>query len=130
MFGEIAGAFFATRADFHQARVIYVYRIRIVLAIVVLGGILSQLGVALAATIMLGNRSGEFDQYRMLVFEPLMVAIVIYCLRLGIPRETSCRCIAAATSPPTYPPNAKPGAGMSAPPVLRVVLVPVCVSAA
>ena len=50
------------------------------LAIVVLGGMGSQLGVAVAATVMLGGFElfREFDQYRMLVFGAAMVAIVIY----------------------------------------------------
>jgi branched-chain amino acid transport system permease protein len=40
----------------------------------------SQLGVAVAATVMLGGFElfREFDQYRMLVFGAAMVAIVIY----------------------------------------------------
>jgi branched-chain amino acid transport system permease protein len=47
---------------------------------VVLGGMGSQLGVVLAATVMLGGFElfREFDQYRMLVFGAAMVAIVIY----------------------------------------------------
>ena len=45
-----------------------------------LGGMGSQLGVAVAATVMLGGFElfREFDQYRMLVFGVAMVAIVIY----------------------------------------------------
>jgi branched-chain amino acid transport system permease protein len=40
----------------------------------------SQLGVAVAATVMLGGFElfREFDQYRMLVFGAAMVAIVLY----------------------------------------------------
>jgi branched-chain amino acid transport system permease protein len=51
-----------------------------VLAIVVLGGMGSQLGVAIAAAVMLGGFEffREFEQYRMLVFGAAMVAVMIY----------------------------------------------------
>ena len=49
------------------------------LAIVVLGGMGSQLGVAVAAIVMLGGFElfREFEPYRMLVFGVAMVAIMI-----------------------------------------------------
>jgi branched-chain amino acid transport system permease protein len=51
-----------------------------VLAIVVLGGMGSQIGVAIAATVMLGGFEffREFQQYRMVVFGLAMVAIMIW----------------------------------------------------
>jgi branched-chain amino acid transport system permease protein len=51
-----------------------------VLAIVVLGGMGSQLGVAIAAFVMLGSFElfREFAQYRMLVFGLAMVLIMIW----------------------------------------------------
>jgi branched-chain amino acid transport system permease protein len=80
MFGGFAGAFFATRQGFISPESFSFTESALVLAIVVLGGMGSQLGVALAATIMLGGFEvfRQFDQYRMLVFGAAMVAIVIY----------------------------------------------------
>jgi branched-chain amino acid transport system permease protein len=80
MFGGFAGAFFATRQGFISPESFTFGESALVLAIVVLGGMGSQLGVAIAATVMLGGFElfREFDQYRMLVFGAAMVAIVIY----------------------------------------------------
>ncbi len=80
MFGGFAGAFFATRQGFISPESFTFTESALVLAIVVLGGMGSQLGVALAATAMLGGFElfREFEQYRMLVFGAAMVAIVIY----------------------------------------------------
>jgi len=80
MFGGLAGAFFATRQGFISPESFTFSESALVLAIVVLGGMGSQLGVAVAATVMLGGFElfREFDQYRMLVFGAAMVAIVIY----------------------------------------------------
>ena len=80
MFGGLAGAFFATRQGFISPESFTFGESALVLAIVVLGGMGSQLGVAIAATVMLGGFElfREFDQYRMLIFGAAMVAIVIY----------------------------------------------------
>jgi branched-chain amino acid transport system permease protein len=80
MFGGLAGAFFATRQGFISPESFTFGESALVLAIVVLGGMGSQLGVAVAAAVMLGGFElfREFDQYRMLVFGAAMVAIVIY----------------------------------------------------
>jgi branched-chain amino acid transport system permease protein len=80
MFGGFAGAFFATRQGFISPESFTFTESAFVLAIVVLGGMGSQLGVAVAATVMLGafELLREFDQYRMLVFGAAMVAIMIY----------------------------------------------------
>jgi len=80
MFGGFAGAFFATRQGFISPESFTFAESAFVLAIVVLGGMGSQLGVAVAATAMVGGFElfREFDQYRMLVFGAAMVAIVIY----------------------------------------------------
>jgi branched-chain amino acid transport system permease protein len=80
MFGGFAGAFFATRQGFISPESFTFSESALVLAIVVLGGMGSQLGVAVAATVMLGGFElfREFEQYRMLVFGAAMVAIVIY----------------------------------------------------
>ncbi len=49
------------------------------LAIVVLGGLGSQLGVALAALIMIGGFElfREFAEYRMLIFGVALVAVMV-----------------------------------------------------
>jgi len=80
MFGGFAGAFFAMRQGFISPESFTFGESAFVLAIVVLGGMGSQLGAAVAATVMLGGFElfREFEQYRMLVFGAAMVAIVIY----------------------------------------------------
>jgi branched-chain amino acid transport system permease protein len=80
MFGGFAGAFFATRQGFISPESFNFSESAFVLAIVVLGGMGSQLGVAVAATVMLGafELFREFDQYRMLVFGAAMVVVMIY----------------------------------------------------
>ena len=80
MFGGFAGAFFATRMGFISPDSFTFSESAFVLAIVVLGGMGSQLGVAIAATAMLGGFEffREFEQYRMLVFGAAMVAVMIY----------------------------------------------------
>jgi branched-chain amino acid transport system permease protein len=80
MFGGFAGSFFATRQGFISPESFTFSESALVLAIVVLGGMGSQLGVAVAALVMLGGFElfREFEQYRMLVFGAVMVAIMIF----------------------------------------------------
>ena len=80
MFGGFAGAFFATRQGFISPESFVFGESALVLAIVVLGGMGSQLGVAVAALAMLGGFElfREFEQYRMLVFGAAMVAIMVW----------------------------------------------------
>jgi branched-chain amino acid transport system permease protein len=80
MFGGIAGAFFATRQGFVSPESFTFSESALVLAIVVLGGMGSQLGVAVAAAVMLGGFElfREFAQYRMLVFGLAMVTIMVF----------------------------------------------------
>jgi branched-chain amino acid transport system permease protein len=80
MFGGIAGSFFATRQGFISPESFTFSESALVLAIVVLGGMGSQLGVAIAAFVMLGSFElfREFAQYRMLVFGLAMVLIMIW----------------------------------------------------
>jgi branched-chain amino acid transport system permease protein len=79
MFGGFAGSFFATRQGFISPESFTFSESALVLAIVVLGGMGSQLGVALAALVMLGGFEvfREFEQYRMLVFGLVIVGIMI-----------------------------------------------------
>jgi branched-chain amino acid transport system permease protein len=80
MFGGFAGAFFATRQGFISPESFTFQESALVLAIVVLGGMGSQLGVALAAFAMIGGFElfRGFDQYRMLVFGIAMVLLMIW----------------------------------------------------
>ena len=80
MFGGFAGAFFATRQGFISPESFIFQESALVLAIVVLGGMGSQLGVALAALTMIGGFElfRGLDQYRMLVFGIVMVLLMIW----------------------------------------------------
>lgn len=80
MFGGFAGSFFATRQGFISPESFTFHESALVLAIVVLGGMGSQLGVAMAALVMIGGFElfRDFEQYRMLVFGLAMVAIMIW----------------------------------------------------
>jgi branched-chain amino acid transport system permease protein len=80
MFAGFAGSFFATRQGFISPESFTFSESALVLAIVVLGGMGSQLGVAIAALVMLGGFElfREFAQYRMLIFGFVMVAIMIW----------------------------------------------------
>ncbi len=80
MFGGFAGAFFATRQGFISPESFTFQESALVLAIVVLGGMGSQLGVALAALAMIGGFElfRGLEQYRMLVFGLAMVLLMIW----------------------------------------------------
>jgi branched-chain amino acid transport system permease protein len=80
LFGGFAGAFFATRQGFISPESFTFQESALVLAIVVLGGMGSQLGVALAALAMIGGFElfRGFDQYRMLVFGLAMVLLMVW----------------------------------------------------
>jgi branched-chain amino acid transport system permease protein len=79
-FGGLAGAFFATRQGFISPESFTFIESALILAIVVLGGMGSQLGVAIAAIVMIGGFEyfREFEQYRMLVFGGMMVMIMVW----------------------------------------------------
>ncbi len=78
-FGGFAGAFFATREAFISPDSFTFIESATVLAIVVLGGLGSQLGVALAALVMIGGTEllRDFAQYRMLAFGIALVLMMI-----------------------------------------------------
>ena len=99
MFGGFAGAFFATRQAFISPESFTFIESATVLAIVVLGGLGSQLGVALAAIAMVGGLevlrdflsflgdqmdspffagiAGELPMYRMLIFGLALVIMMV-----------------------------------------------------
>jgi branched-chain amino acid transport system permease protein len=93
MFGGIAGSFFAARQGFISPESFTFMESALIVAMVVLGGMGSQMGVAIAAVIMIGGTEimRDFDvlksvfgpafdptQYRMLLFGFAMVAIMIW----------------------------------------------------
>ncbi|MBN8908765.1 MAG: high-affinity branched-chain amino acid ABC transporter permease LivM, partial [Rhodospirillales bacterium] len=99
LFGGFAGAFFATRQAFISPESFTFIESATVLAIVVLGGLGSQLGVALAAVVMIGGLellrgllswladqmgsdlfagiAGELPLYRMLIFGLALVVMMV-----------------------------------------------------
>ncbi len=79
-FGGIAGSFFATRQGFISPESFTFIESAIILAIVVLGGMGSQTGVALASVLMIGVPEWlrEIQEYRMLVFGAAMVLIMVW----------------------------------------------------
>lgn len=80
MFGGFAGSFFATRQGFISPESFTFIESAVILAIVVLGGMGSQIGVVLAALalILLPELGREFAQFRMLVFGGAMVLIMAW----------------------------------------------------
>ncbi len=92
MFGGFAGSFFATRQGFISPESFSFIESAIILAIVVLGGLGSQIGVVIASVVMIGGieilRNLDFlqrifpgvdpVQYRMLIFGLAMVGIMIW----------------------------------------------------
>jgi branched-chain amino acid transport system permease protein len=93
MFGGFAGAFFTARQGFISPESVNFSESAVILAIVVLGGMGSQVGVAIAAVAIIGGtellRELEFlkllfgaafdpTQYRMLLFGFAMVLIIIW----------------------------------------------------
>jgi branched-chain amino acid transport system permease protein len=79
MFGGFAGCFFATRQAFISPDSFTFIESATVLAIVVLGGAGSQLGVALAAIVMIGVPAllQDLQIYRMLIFGIALVTVMV-----------------------------------------------------
>jgi branched-chain amino acid transport system permease protein len=80
MFGGFGGAFFATRQGFISPESFTFIESAIILAIVVLGGMGSQIGVVFAAILLIGLPEffRDLQQYRMLAFGAAMVAIMVW----------------------------------------------------
>jgi branched-chain amino acid transport system permease protein len=80
MFGGFAGSFFATRQGFISPESFTFQESALVLAIVVLGGLGSQIGVVIAAVVLLGSSEffRELSEYRMLIFGASMVTIMVW----------------------------------------------------
>jgi branched-chain amino acid transport system permease protein len=80
MFAGFAGSFFATRQGFISPESFVFLESAQILAIVVLGGMGSQVGVALAAVLLVGlpEVMRELALYRMLVYGIAMVLIMVW----------------------------------------------------
>jgi branched-chain amino acid transport system permease protein len=93
MFGGFAGSFFSVRQGFVSPESFTFIESATILAIVVLGGMGSQLGVAIAAAVMIGvpelmreldwlkaifGQNFDPTQYRMLLFGAAMVIVMIW----------------------------------------------------
>lgn len=80
MFAGFAGAFFATRQGFISPESFTFIESAVILAIVVLGGMGSQIGIVLAALLLVGLPEWfrELQQYRMLAFGAAMVLIMLW----------------------------------------------------
>ena len=79
MFGGFAGSFFATRQGFVSPESFTFIESAIILAIVVLGGMGSQIGVVIASIVLIGSTElfRELEQFRMLAFGLAMIVIMI-----------------------------------------------------
>jgi branched-chain amino acid transport system permease protein len=80
MFAGFAGSFFATRQGFISPESFTFIESAVILAIVVLGGFGSQIGVVVAAVILIGLPEffRDLQQYRMLAFGMAMVLIMLW----------------------------------------------------
>ncbi|MFU2488618.1 high-affinity branched-chain amino acid ABC transporter permease LivM [Thauera sp. WH-1] len=80
MLGGFAGVFFAARQGFISPESFTFTESAIILAIVVLGGMGSQMGVVLAATllVLIPEFGRNFAEYRMLLFGAAMVLIMVW----------------------------------------------------
>ena len=80
MFAGFGGAFFAARQGIVNPESFTFIESALILAIVVLGGMGSQLGVILAAIILtvLPELAREFSEYRMLIFGLVMILMMIW----------------------------------------------------
>jgi branched-chain amino acid transport system permease protein len=80
MFGGFAGSFFAARQGFVSPESFTFIESAMILAVVVLGGMGSQIGVVLAATVLvvLPELGREFAEFRMVLFGAAMIGIMVW----------------------------------------------------
>ena len=80
MFAGFAGSFFATRQGFISPESFTFIESALILAIVVLGGMGSQTGIVIAATLLvvLPEFGRQFAEFRMLLFGAAMIAIMVW----------------------------------------------------
>lgn len=79
-FAGFAGSFFATRQGFISPESFTFHESALVLAIVVLGGLGSQMGVVIASIVLIGSSEffRDLEEYRMLIFGGSMVALMTW----------------------------------------------------
>jgi branched-chain amino acid transport system permease protein len=117
MLGGLAGCFFATRQGFISPESFTFIESATILAIVVLGGMGSQMGVVLAAVVLvtLPEFGRAFAEFRMLVFGAAMVGIMIWRPRgLLARREPSLRLAPRIASAPAAPAGGRQDGGRRA----------------
>lgn len=80
MFGGFAGCFFAARQGFISPESFTFIESAVILAIVVMGGLGSQVGVVIASVLLIGvpELFRELQEYRMLAFGGGMVLVMIW----------------------------------------------------
>ena len=80
MFAGLGGAFFAARQGIVNPESFTFIESALILAIVVLGGMGSQLGVIIAAIVLtvLPELAREFSEYRMLIFGLVMILMMVW----------------------------------------------------
>ena len=132
MFAGFAGSFFAARQGFISPESFTFMESAVIVAIVVLGGMGSLLGVAIAAVIMIGGTEimreldflkivfgNEFDptQYRMLLFGFAMVLIMVWKPRGLIATREPSALLSDYPVASTAPPG--PRTDVAEPPLVR-----------
>ena len=80
VFAGLGGAFFAARQGIVSPESFSFIESALILAIVVLGGMGSQLGVIIAAILItvLPELAREFSEYRMLIFGLVMILMMVW----------------------------------------------------
>ncbi len=80
MFAGFAGSFFATRQGFISPESFTFHESALVLAIVVLGGLGSQIGVVIASIALIGSSEffRDLEEYRLLIFGASMVMLMTW----------------------------------------------------
>lgn len=113
--GGFAGAFFATRQGFISPESFTFIESAIILAIVVMGGMGSLTGIAIAAALLIGLPEifRELAEYRMVAFGAGLVMIMIWRPR-GLLSHREPSVLMAERSPPGRV-RTKPAAGEAAP---------------
>ncbi|WLQ12043.1 high-affinity branched-chain amino acid ABC transporter permease LivM [Hahella aquimaris] len=88
-FAGFAGSLYGARQGHISPESFIFFESVIILAIVVLGGMGSQIGVMVAAVlvVLLQELSREFDEYRLLAFGMVMVLMMIWCPQGLIPMK-------------------------------------------
>jgi branched-chain amino acid transport system permease protein len=80
MFAGFAGSFFATRQGFISPESFTFHESALILAVVVLGGLGSQIGVVVASIALIGSSEffRDLEEYRLLIFGTLMVLLMTW----------------------------------------------------